>query len=233
LPSARPCRLFLFDLDGTLINSRGDITASINLALARMDLPHLPESRIADFVGDGVQKLVERTLYEISGCTPENALTQKGLALFREEYALHLLDRTTLLPHVREALDLLSWADFAVVSNKPENFSRRILEGLGVGDRFKIILGGDSTQKHKPDPEALLKAMDFCKSAPAETVMVGDSAVDIEAGKAAGVATCGVRGGFRPSGELEAIGCDLIINNLLELACYFAPPGSAGGSILQ
>ena len=224
LSALRPCRLFLFDLDGTLIDSRSDITYSLNLALERLKMASLPESRLADFVGDGVQKLVERALRETTGIEPESSLTQDCVLLFKEEYGKHLLDRTRLCPHVEEALDRLSWADFGVVSNKPEYFSRRILEGLGLGNTFSIILGGDSTSKRKPDPEPLLKAMDFCKAASSETVMVGDSAVDMEAGKAAGVTTCGIAGGFRPAGELEASGCDLIINSLLELSIKFGPP---------
>ncbi len=224
LRALRPCRLFLFDLDGTLINSQHDITGSLNLALVRMHMPSLPESRITHFVGDGLQKLVERALREATGSEAEESKVQEGMQLFKEEYSIHLLDQTCLCPNVKEALDALSWAKYAVVSNKPENFSRRILEGLGVGNKFSLILGGDSTQKRKPDPEALLLAMDFCKARPSETAMIGDSAVDIEAGKAAGVTTCGVLGGFRPAGELEASGCDLILNNLLELADHFGLP---------
>ncbi len=220
----RPCRLFLFDLDGTLIDSRADIAHSLNLALARMNLAPLHESRIADFVGEGVQILIERSLREIIGREPESSQIHKGVAIFREEYGNHLLDCTCLRPNVKQALDCLAWARFAVVSNKPEIFSKRILEGLGVGDRFCIILGGDSTKNRKPDPESLLKAMDYCKALPSETAMVGDSAVDILAGKAAGVTTCGVRGGFRPQGELETAGCDLIITDLIELAENFCPP---------
>jgi phosphoglycolate phosphatase len=226
LPAKRPCRLFLFDLDGTLIDSRADITCAVNLALARMNLPPLHESRISDFVGSGVPILMERSLREITGREPEGSLIKKGIDLFREEYARHLLDRTCLYPNVREGLDRLSWARFAVVSNKPEIYSRRILEGLGIGDRFSVILGGDSIQKRKPDPESLIKAMHACKVPSRETAMVGDSAVDIQAGKAAGVATCGVLGGFRPREELEAAGCDLIIESLTELADHFCSPDS-------
>ncbi len=225
LSAPHPCRLFLFDLDGTLIDSRADIVHSLNLALARMNLPFLPESRIAHFVGEGVQKLIERSLQEVTGCKPDNSQTQQGIALFKEEYGKHLLDRTCLYPTVKAALDCLPWAKFAVVTNKPETLSRSILEELGVGNRFCIILGGDSVQNRKPDPESLLKAMDHCGALPSETVMVGDSAVDIQAGKAAGVITCGVLGGFRPKEELEAAGCDVIINNLLELTNHFCSPG--------
>jgi phosphoglycolate phosphatase len=223
-PAPRSCRLFIFDLDGTLIDSRADITLALNLMLARIHMGALPESRVADFVGSGVQKLVERALREITGHNPETELLDKGVAIFREEYGNHLLDRTRLCDGVKEALDLLSWAEFAVVTNKPADFSRRILEGLGIGTRFHTILGGDSVRKRKPDPEALFKAMEFSNATASETAMVGDSAVDIEAGKAAGVTTCGVLGGFRPKEELEAAGCDLIVENLRELPLYFISP---------
>lgn len=220
----RPCRLFLFDLDGTLIDSLADITTALNLTLARMNLRPLAQSRVMDFVGSGLQKLIERALGETTGLTPEDDMVRRGVAWFGEEYGNHLLDRTRLFPGVREGLDRLSWARLAVVSNKPENFSRRILEGLGLGDRFYLILGGDSTPARKPDPGALRIAMEGCGASPSETVMVGDSAVDIEAGKAAGVMTCGVLGGFRPRKELEAAGCDIIVQSLIELADHFCPP---------
>ena len=223
-PTSRACGLFIFDLDGTLIDSRSDIAFSLNLVLARMNMPGLSESRVGDFVGSGVQKLVERTLQEITGHQPAAELVQTSITLFREEYGKHLLDKTRLCYGVSAALDRLPWAAFAVVTNKPESFSRRILEGLGVGNRFCTILGGDSIRNRKPHPEALLKAMEVCKASPSETAMVGDSAVDIQAGKAAGVTTCGVLGGFRPREELEAAGCDVIIENMLELPDYFHSP---------
>jgi phosphoglycolate phosphatase len=186
-------------------------------------MPSLSGSHISAFVGDGVQKLLERTLREVNHREPESALIREAVALFKDEYGQHLLDQTQLYPNVKEALNILSWANLAVVSNKPERFCRRILEGLGVAGCFRIILGGDSTQTQKPAPAPLLKAMDFCRVAPLETVMVGDSPVDIAAGKAAGVATCGVLGGFRPKEHLLAANCDLIIGSLLELADYFCP----------
>jgi phosphoglycolate phosphatase len=220
---AHACGLFLFDLDGTLIDSRADLTGSINLALTRMHLQPLPESSIADFVGNGVSRLVERSLHESVGRKPERDQIQEGVRVFQEEYGKHLLDQTRLYPNVKEGLARLAWARFAVVTNKPEAFSRRILDGLGIGHLFSIVLGGDSVQKCKPDPEALIKAMDFCKFTVAETAMVGDSAVDIQAGKAAGVVTCGVLGGFRPREEIFAAGCDVIVASLLELANYFRP----------
>lgn len=224
LSGKRACRLFLFDLDGTLIDSKADITGTLNLVLARMKLPQLQESVVTGFVGEGLQKLIESSLRAATGSEPEGASIHEATALFMEEYDQHLLDRTRLIPHAKEGLDRLSWAKFAVVSNKPERFSRRILEGLGIANRFHIILGGDSTPRRKPDPQSLHLAMDFCKVSAAESAIIGDSPVDIQAGKAAGVTTCGVAGGFRSKEELEAAGCDLILQSLLELADHFCTP---------
>ncbi len=218
-----PRRLFLFDLDGTLIDSKTDIACAVNLALKRMNLKSLPESQIADFIGDGVIKLIERALRAATNRQPGDAPTQKGVALFREEYGEHLLDHTCLYADVKETLGRLAWARFAVVSNKPESFCRSILEGLGMAHRFCAIVGGDSTLRRKPDPASLLAAMDFCAAVPSETVMVGDSAVDIAAGRDAGVITCGVLRDARFKEPLQAAGCDLIIEDLKELAAYFCP----------
>jgi phosphoglycolate phosphatase len=226
LPKAIACSLFLFDLDGTLIDSRADITSAINRALVRMSLTPLNESLIAGMVGFGMRKLVESALRSSTGREPEEGLLQEGLAQFMDEYGGHLLDNTLLFPAVKEALDRLSWADFAIVTNKPEAFSKQILEGLGIAQRFKIVIGGDSIQNRKPHPAPLIKAMEFCNKSASLSVMVGDSAVDIEAGKAAHVTTCGVLGGFRPKEELEAAGCDVIVNNLLEISSFFRPPSA-------
>jgi phosphoglycolate phosphatase len=217
----RSCRLFLFDLDGTLIDSKADITNSVNLVLAKLDLPPLPVSRILDFVGKGVKKLLERVLMEIHHREPEEGIVQQGIEFFREEYGKHLLDNTCLCRNVAETLNRLSWADLAVVSNKPERYSRPILEGLEIADRFIAILGEETTHAYKPDPAPLKVAMEFCGAVPSETVMVGDSSIDIEAGKAAGVTTCAVTGGYHSREQLLAAAPDLIIDNLLELSSRF------------
>ena len=116
----RPCSLFLFDLDGTLIDSKADISATLNLVLARMKMPQLPESLVADFVGEGMQKLIERSLRTANNREADSHQIQEAMALFQEEYAVHLLDRTRLFPHVMEGLDRLPWARFAVVSRYAE-----------------------------------------------------------------------------------------------------------------
>lgn len=220
----RPCRLFLFDLDGTLIDSKGDIASSLNLALARAGLTRLPPSRIAGFIGDGVRKLVERALREALGSEPDESLLLRVMNLYLQEYGVHLLDTTRLFEGVEEALESLHWAQLAVVTNKPERLSRQILDALGVGRRFRVVLGGDSTLLRKPDPAPLLEAMKLCGADPTESVMVGDSPVDVQAGKAAGAVTCGIAANTTERERLSAAGCDLLISDIRELTACFRPP---------
>lgn len=220
----RPCRAVLFDLDGTLVDSRLDIANSLNRALAGAGMPQLSADRVADFVGDGVRKLTQRALREVSGREPGRAETDALIAAYLEDYREHLLDDTRLCDGVLEVLERMHWVRFGVVTNKPEGFSRSILEGLGIGDRFSVIFGGDSLPKRKPDPEPLRIAMQRCGADATETVMVGDSPVDILAGKAAGTMTCAVTGGFRSRSDLDAAGADLLVESLQELPAFFHPP---------
>jgi phosphoglycolate phosphatase len=223
VPRRRPCRLFIFDLDGTLIDSRADLVASLNLALARLGHPRLSPDLIGGFVGEGVDKLIERALRAATGHDPERSEIRETVQVYMNEYEGHLLDETRLRDQAIDALNALSGAERAVVTNKPEVFSRRILDGLGVGSMFSVILGGDSVERRKPEPDALLKAMNLCRAAPGETVMIGDSLTDIEAGKAANVITCAILGGFRPDDELLDSGCDFLIANLMQITDYFEP----------
>jgi phosphoglycolate phosphatase len=225
MPSSFPCarHFFIFDLDGTLIDSRDDIARAVNSTLTQFHLPSLPVSIVARFVGEGLQKLIERVIREVSGQDADPDQVQKMIKVFKSTYEEHMLDSTTLCDGVVETLEKLWWVKFAVVSNKPEKFSRLILQGLGVADRFEVIFGGDSLGKRKPDPAPLLRAMAQCGFGPEESVIVGDSVIDIVSGKAAGILTCGVTGGFGERKELEAAGCDLIIDKLNELPNYFHP----------
>lgn len=221
----RPCRTFLFDLDGTLIDSRDDIAGSLNRALRRMGFPILTVEQAGDFVGDGVQMLVRRALHEVLGTEPDASRIAATRDAYLEEYEAHLLDATRLIPGAVELLDALSWGSFAVVTNKPERFSRSILDGLGIGSRFRVVLGGDSVPQRKPDPAPLLEAIRLCGGMPVESAMIGDSPVDIHAGKAAGVITCAFTGGFRTQVELEAIDPDIVVASLPQAAAHFVDPG--------
>jgi len=224
MASTRPCRLFLFDLDGTLVDSSEDIARAVNAVLARMGRPALSKSVVLQFVGDGMESLVERVLRQSFGMAPGQEKTKAGTDLLIEEYGEHLIESSRLYPGVRETLAALRTARVGLVSNKPEALSRRVLADFGLAERFCVVLGGDSLARRKPHPDQILSALERCQATPRETVMVGDSPTDIHAGRAAGVFACGVSCGFRSREELEAVGCDVIIDHLAELLHHFSPP---------
>jgi phosphoglycolate phosphatase len=218
------CRLFLFDLDGTLVDSKEDIARAVNTVLARLGTRPLTMVEVLRFVGEGVDLLIRRALLRVTGSPPEEDQVRVAVRLLLDEYERNPIVSTRLYPGVRETLQQLPWARLGLISNKPESLVRRIVAAFGLAERFDVVLGGDSLPQRKPDPAPLREAMTRCGAAPAETVMVGDSPTDIQAGKAAGVITCGITGGFRSREELEAAGSDLIIDRFADLLTHFPPP---------
>jgi phosphoglycolate phosphatase len=208
-------RLVVFDLDGTLVDSSRDIAASVNAALARIapGTAEIPLAEILSFVGEGARVLVQRSL----GHTGLSLPADEVLPVYIECYAARLLDTTRLYPGVACALDALAGAALAVLTNKPGDFSRKILESLGVAGRFARILGAGDVPSRKPDPGGLLRLMADAAAAPEETWMVGDSATDVAVARAGGVRCAGVTWGFHPV-ALRAARPDRLIDRPLELA---------------
>ncbi len=207
-------RLLVFDLDGTLVDSSRDIAASANAALRRV-APGVTEIRLADilgFVGEGARVLVERCLQHAGLALPADEV----LPVYIECYAQRLLDTTRLYPGITEALDALEGETLAVLTNKPGDFSRTILEGLGVADRFAHVLGAGDVPRRKPDPGGLLRLMADCDAAAEETWMVGDSATDVAVARAASVRVAGVTWGFHPA-ALQAAAPDLLLRSTGDL----------------
>ena len=213
--------LVVFDLDGTLIDSGADLAAAVKATLFRIapDAPALPPDRIRSFVGHGAGTLVERALAEAG--LPQRA--DAVLPLFLEVYRAHMLDTTRLYPGVRETLDALGGRNLAVLSNKPGDMCRAILEGLGVAGAFARIYGPEDVPARKPDPAGLRRLMEDAGVAPEDTAMVGDSAVDVRTGRAAGVLTVGVSYGLDPEG-LRAESPDLILDDLRDLPRHLGRP---------
>lgn len=210
-------RCLLFDLDGTLIDSRADLTNSINLMLQELNADLLPPQQILSFVGEGVRLLVERSLRVSWGNDPGEPQILQAMQIFATQYQDHMLDHTTLYPEVKETLSLLSEIPKAVVTNKQYKFSRAILEGLEIAQYFMAVIGGDSTSERKPAAEPLLEAARLCNARPEECLMIGDTRIDILAGKAAGIKTCGYVNGFRGSEELITAQADYLISSFGEL----------------
>jgi phosphoglycolate phosphatase len=206
--------LLIFDLDGTLIDSKKDLTDAVNATRAWHGLAALPEDIVSSYVGNGAPVLIRRSFPH---ATQEelHALLRYFLDYYRE----HMLDATILYPSVREALDALHEADvpLAILTNKPVRFSVRLIEGLGLESHFFRIYGGNSFEEKKPHPVGIETLVAESGATKDRTVMVGDSAVDMRTARNAGVVACGVSWGFQPETFADAPP-DFVIDDMRALA---------------
>ncbi len=187
-------RLVVFDLDGTLIDSRKDLAGAVNALLVELGRPLLPEAAVAGMVGEGAGVLIGRAL-AATGADP--ALAPAALQRFLALYDERLLDHTVPYAEIPELLsDLHGRVRLAVLTNKPGAATVRILEGLKLARYFDEVIGGDGAFPRKPDPAALLHLMDRFGATPAETALVGDSPIDLDTARSAGVFACLARYGF-------------------------------------
>ena len=188
--------LLIFDLDGTLIDSRLDLANSVNATRTHMGMTPLDFDRVYSYVGNGAPVLIRRAL----GAQATEAEVEEALEFFLEYYRDHALDCTKLYPGIKESLDRLQAADkrMAILTNKPVRMSNAIVEGLGIAGYFFRVYGGNSFDFKKPNPigiETLVQETGIDRS---RTVMVGDSGVDINTAINGGVHSCGVTYGFQP-----------------------------------
>ena len=200
----------LFDLDGTLVDSRADLATGANLMRADHGLAPLPVAQIVSYVGNGIRKLVERTLAD----RPELDVTA-GVSAMKRHYLAHLLDETRAYPRVGACLARLAKAGIllGVVTNKPEEPARRICEALDLAQFLPVIVGGDTCPVLKPSPEPVLFALDQLGPEAKGIWFVGDNYTDLQAGAAAGMKTCFCRFGFgKTAGEMP----DLAVDSLTE-----------------
>lgn len=219
-------KLIIYDLDGTLIDSREDIAEAVNWTLGEFGFGKLTTERISRFVGDGVKNLMQQALGEVGvgPCAyPEQVqgvaptLLNRSIKLFRRRYGEHLLDRTRLYPSVKKVLEHFKDRKQAVITNKPEDFSIKILRGLGVDSYFFRVLGGDGGFPKKPAPEPVLEILRTAGVSADESVLVGDSATDVETGRNAGVKTFAVTYGFGARAEIQKAEPYSILTDLEEL----------------
>jgi phosphoglycolate phosphatase len=209
--------LLIFDLDGTLIDSKLDLVHSVNAARQLMKMPPISEEIVSSYVGNGAPVLMRRAL----GPEASDEDVQRALEFFLAYYRDHMLDNTRLYPGVREALDrmLEGGAKMAVLTNKPVRFSKAIVDGLGLGGHFFQVYGGNSFEQKKPDPIGI-ETLLLESGAPRDrTIMVGDSAVDVRTARAAKVKACGVSYGFQPE-TFEQSPPDILVDDMNQLADY-------------
>jgi phosphoglycolate phosphatase len=207
--------LLIFDLDGTLIDSKLDLAHAVNATRGHMGMPALEYERVYSYVGNGAPVLIRRVLGEDA----TEAQVQEALEFFLEYYGEHKLDYTTLYPGVRESLDRLRDAGLrmAVLTNKPVRISRAILDGLGIGGHFRQVYGGNSFDFKKPHPIGVETLIQECGASRERTMMVGDSSVDIQTARNAQVKSCGVTYGFQPE-SLRNVPPDLVVDRMEDLA---------------
>jgi phosphoglycolate phosphatase len=216
-----PPRLLVFDLDGTLIDSRVDLCNSINAMLAHFGRPALPEPMIASYIGDGASMLVRRALGDPEGDRDDEAFVHEALTWFRDFYRIHKLDFTYVYPGVIEALETIHAAHpelpMAVLTNKPVNPSRDICAHFGLDRFFYQNYGGNSFHTKKPDPRGMMTLIEEAAAlarspiTAAETVMIGDSDVDVLTARNCGALSLGCTFGLAPH-ALAAAAPDLLVN---------------------
>jgi phosphoglycolate phosphatase len=203
-------RLIVFDLDGTLIDSRKDLADSTNELVAELGGRRLPDDDVATMVGEGARMLVRRALAAAGVNTDETCALERFLQIYSER----LLNFTVLYPGIAETIPQLARrCRLAVLTNKPSEPSRRILSGLGLIEYFSEIVGGDSPFGRKPDPSGMLH---LCKSAglaPASALLVGDSDIDVETAGRAGTRVCLARYGF---GYRAGLGSDNGVDRVID-----------------
>ncbi|WP_114952587.1 phosphoglycolate phosphatase [Sphingosinicella terrae] len=208
---AFPFDVVAFDLDGTLVDSASDLAAALNHTLARLGRPLVPTERVRHLIGHGARALLRRGL-AASGESPE-ALVDEGFPIFLDYYADHLCVGSRLYPGLQPALERIEacGARLALCTNKPERMARLLLEALGLGSRFAAIVGGDSLPVRKPDPAPLRAAIEA--SGGGRAAFVGDSIIDADTARAAGLTFVAVSFGYsdRPAVEL---GADAVIDSL-------------------
>lgn len=225
----RRAEAFIFDLDGTLIDSGLDIALSANFARVHFGLPELPVPTVKSYVGDGVAQLLWRTLgHDIrsgqtgpAGLQVSEEMHAEGLGVFADHYGRHLLDNTTLFPGVLDVLARFQRIPMFLATNKPRSFTDTILEGLHLGGAFRKVVCGDETLARKPDPVHLEVCLEGFDVAPQDVVVVGDSPNDVNAARTLGAVSVACTFGLVAPGLLKASGPDFSIDAMGELADLF------------
>lgn len=207
--------LVIFDLDGTLVDSKLDLVHAVNATRRHMGMPPLEHEQVASYVGNGAPMLIRRAI----GPEAAEEDLQEALEFFLEYYRDHMLDYTTPYPGVRESLARLEAAGvaMAVLTNKPVRFSREIVKGLGLAGYFRQVYGGNSFDHKKPHPVGVETLLAECGAARERTALVGDSSVDVKTARNAGVLAIGVTWGFQPE-TLAEPAPDLLMDRMEDVA---------------
>lgn len=219
-----PLEAVVFDLDGTLVDTLADVASAMNHTLATHALPQHRPDDYRRFIGEGVERLVERAL---PAAELDLARKDAVVAEFRAYYAEHLLDQSTPYPGVPELLAALTRrrVPMCVLSNKPDPATRRIIAALFPAAGFAAVVGQRPGKPRKPDPSGALELAELMRVAPARCAFVGDTGIDMATARAAGMRAVGVGWGFREPAELRAHGAERLIDHPAQLLDALAGPG--------
>ena len=211
--------MILIDVDGTLVDSVPDLSYCVDTMMTQLGRAPWGDTRVRDWVGNGVERLVKRALLGALEGEPEPADYEHAYPLFLELYAENTSKRSVLYPGVREGLDLLKGAGYRLgcVTNKAAQFTEPLLQDLGVADDFSIIISGDTLPKKKPDPAPLLHGAAFFGCEPGAALMVGDSVSDVKAARAAGFQIVCMSYGYNHGDDIRDAHPDAVIDALTEI----------------
>lgn len=215
--TAPPPKLLVFDLDGTLIDSKADLIHSVNAVRAYLSMPALAGETIASYVGNGAPVLIRKAMGEEA--TQEQVDT--ALEYFVKYYHEHALDHTKLYPGCQSVLESAQERGLrcAILTNKPVRISHHILDGLGVLHYFFRVYGGNSFPTKKPDPQGLNALVEEARVQSQETLMIGDSSVDILTARNAGTRSVGLTYGLQPA-SLQEVPPDLLLDRMEDLLVH-------------
>lgn len=210
----------LFDLDGTLLHTAPDLAAAVNAMLADLGKPSLSESTVAHYVGKGADNLVHRSLTGSMNDKAPHAEFQAAMASWQQHYTAINGRHAVFYPGVKSGLNLLKQAGFklAVVTNKPERFTFPLLERTGIAEYFQVVVGGDTCALKKPDPMPVKHACSLLGVSPTAALMIGDSANDAQAARAAGVDCWLLPYGYNEGRPVQETPCDGIIDTIEQAA---------------
>jgi len=217
-PRMRP-RMILIDVDGTLVDSVPDLAYCVDEMMQRLGRPPHGEAAVRNWVGNGVERLVRRALIGQLDGEPDEADFARAYPIFLDLYAENTSKRSVLYPGVREGLEWLQAAGYPLgcVTNKAAQFTEPLLKDLGVYERFRIVISGDSLPKKKPDPLPLLHAAEYFAVAPADSLMIGDSVSDVSAARAAGFGIVCMSYGYNHGQDIRLASPDAVIDSMVEL----------------
>lgn len=217
--AVRKPEMILIDVDGTLVDSVPDLSYCVNAMLRQLGLPERDETKVRDWVGNGVERLVQRGLVGALDGRPDAELYRRALPVFMELYSENISQRSHLYPGVLEGLSYIKGTGISLgsVTNKAARFTEPLLQDLGIYEDFSLVVSGDTLAKKKPDPAPLLYAAEHFQVEPAQALMVGDSVNDVNAARAAGFQIVCVSYGYNHGQDIRDARPDAVIDSLAEI----------------